>query len=109
MPCSRARYSTCSATTIPGYSPLSSGRYPKRHGSEDETGVPFPSDFSLVERHQAEDCAHGGRLSCTVGPEEAEHRTGGHCEGQAVEREHITVTAGQALELEHPGPGTLKP
>jgi hypothetical protein len=43
----------------------------------------------------------GGGLAGAVGTDEAEHLALGDGEGEVVQRDHVAVAAGQALEFQH--------
>jgi hypothetical protein len=68
-----------------------------------------PANLAGVRFQHAEDDAHGGSLTGTVGPDEAEQLPFGDGEGQVVEGDQVAVAAGQALELQHVVPPVLAP
>jgi hypothetical protein len=58
-------------------------------------------DLACVGIEHAEHDAHGRRLPCTVGTDEAVHLTRADREGQVIERNDVPVPLGQAVQLEH--------
>ena len=85
---------------MPGYSPRSSGMYPKRRRSAWPTGDAVPPDRPGVQIGEAEDGPHRGRLARPIGP-----RKPTTCPaGTEKERSSRAVTGpeatGQPLELE---------
>ncbi len=63
-----------------------------------------PADLAGVERGQAEDGPHGGRLAGTVRAEESGDGPRLHVERHAIERSDGAIGAHEALDLQHAEP-----